>query len=466
MLMEKRKTLDKKNIEDILALTPIQKEMFDFYLEAPGHDPYFEQLSLNITGFIDYYYFEQAWNHVIQDNQMLRTLVRWESADKPMQIILKEHKLKPAFHDLSHKRNIDKQKNLEKIKTGDRNKKFDFQDVPFRVTLCKLEPGLFEMIISGHHILYDCWSSGIIFKEFFTAYERSVNNKNPSSPPKKKFKEFIRWLKSRDTEKQEEFWKDYLKDFHPPGKKNTIHAGTSLCKAFQKENKRKLEDFAGVHKLSIPVLLYTAWGLLLQKINNSDDVVFGTVVHGRNADVQGIREMVGLFINTLPLRVRSFPGETMLHLLQRIDSHLQEREPYDSTPLSKIKQCSGLSSNQPLFDSMVIIDYEPLYFRLSRENKGGSLSLNSYSIVETTGFDLTLGITLNGGIEVTMTYGSMLFDRDTVNRLYSDFTDILNLITEQPGRKVWDLLLQEAEEDSRLYSSNRLSHRSPHYMSC
>lgn len=440
MLMEKRKVSDKKNIEDILAFTPMQQEMFVYYLEAPGHDPFFEQLSLNIAGHVDLRSFDLAWDHVIRNNQMLRTLVRWERADKPMQIILKEYKLRAEFHDLSHETGADKHTHLEKIKTGDRNEKFDFHDVPFRVTLCKIAPDQYEMIISGHRILYDCWSTGIIFKEFFTAYEHFANKKNPFSPPKKSFKEFIRWLKSRDTEKQEKFWKNYLKGYLPPGKETAVHPGPGLCKAFPKESKRKLEDFVAVHQLSIPALFYTAWGLLMQKYNRSDDIVFATVVPGRDADVPGIREMVGLFINTLPLRVRTFPGETVLQLLRRIDNHLMEREPYESTPPAIIKQGSGLESNRCLFDSMMVIDNEPLYYRLSRENgrekKERSLSLNSYSMVETTGCDLTVSITLNGGIDVAVTYRTGIFGEDTVNRFYRDFLGILNTLVEQPGSKV------------------------------
>ena len=320
------KKIDRKNIQDILPLTPMQEGMLFHYLKDPGSVHYSELLYLDVCGEIDLSLFEKAWNFTIQNNEMLRAVFRWETVDKPIQIILNEFHLHPEFHDFSGKSSEETQTLVEEVKTRERKIPFDLQrEVPFRVVLCKLEKSRYRIIIVNHHILYDGWSSGIILTEFLDAYTGFACLKGPGKPAKTTFKEFIKWTRDRDTGKQEEFWRDYLKGYD-------THADISIKKrgrgpgnikklhiSFTKEMTRESEDFVKARRTTLACLLYSAWGILLQKYNNSPDVVFGTTVSGRSAKVRGIEEMVGLFINTLPLRIRTGPGETVETLLSKVD---------------------------------------------------------------------------------------------------------------------------------------------------
>ena len=225
------KKAGKKNIRDILALTSMQEGMLFHYLRDPDSEAFFEQLSLQITGAIDVNYFVQAWEIVIKTNEMLRTLFRWESLNKPVQITLTKHKLQWEYYDLSGIDADEARKRLESIKLKDRKKKFDLRHVPFRVTLCKLSQDSHEMIVSSHHIIYDGWSSGIILKEFLTAYDHLAVNSSKLNkwqkrvPPmlhgaegqaKKRFKDFITWINTQDRNKQKESWENYLNGFASP----------------------------------------------------------------------------------------------------------------------------------------------------------------------------------------------------------------------------------------------------------
>ena len=163
--------LDKKNIEDVLALTPMQEGMLFHYLKQPEGDQYFEQLCLQISGVIDEDTFDKAWNYVVKTNGALRTVFRWEKLNKPVQIVLKEYKTKIFKHDLTGEVDGTKEKLLNEILNRDRSDRFDLWDVAFRVTLCMLESNKYQIIISYHHILYDGWSTGIILREFFEAYD-------------------------------------------------------------------------------------------------------------------------------------------------------------------------------------------------------------------------------------------------------------------------------------------------------
>ena len=353
---------DKKNIQDILSLTPMQQGMLFHYLKAPGSDLYFEQLNLEITGEIVIEIFKKAWDFVIESNEMLRTIFRWENLENPIQIILKKHHLQPGHYDFPGNESSEKKKWVERIKSEDRKKRFDLREVPFRVTLCKLERSKYVMIISSHHILYDGWSSGIILKEFFKAYDDLSNGKESGKPVKPKFKEFVKWNQDQDSKKQEKSWKDYLQGFEPPTghsvkrrKRKEITTSTtgSFKISFSRDLKNKIEDFVKSHKITLASFLYSAWGILLQQYQSTSDIPFETTVSGRSSKIKGIEEAVGLFINTLPLRVQTYHHEKILDFLSRTNEMVQQWKTFENSSPLNIKEYLGEDYGENLFNSVL-----------------------------------------------------------------------------------------------------------------
>ncbi|UCH96476.1 MAG: AMP-binding protein, partial [Candidatus Aminicenantes bacterium] len=449
------KKTDKKNIEDILALTPMQEGMLYHYLKDPGTHHYFEQLSLDIPGAVDFKFFEQAWNVVVQNNQMLRTVFRWDKVENPVQIILKQHPFNARYYDFPGKDSEKKEKWIEKIKTKDRNETFDLNDVPFRVTLCKINESKYEMIISNHHILYDGWSNGIILEEFFQAYEAQFKSLKTKPPVKAKYKEFVKWIQSRDKEKQGKFWREYLNGFDArtelsikSQKAKEPVCGETYHIEFDKGFKDKLEGFVKRYKLTLATLFYGAWGILLQRYNNCADVLFGTTVSGRSAAIEGIENTVGLFINTLPLRVKEVPGDNAKDLLERVTNAVKMREAVENTPLVEIKAYidsnSKLASNEELFDSIVVIENYPLASRLLQPK--GQLTFESYSMFEMTHYDLTVGITIFDTIDVDFNYNKTVLDRESIVRMSCHFKCIVENIVNQPMGKISDIEMITGEE--------------------
>jgi tyrocidine synthetase-3 len=447
------KAPDKKNIEDILPLTPMQEGMLFHYLKDPGSEYYFEQLSLGISGEIDSQLFEKAWNFVIETNEMLRAVFRWEKVDNPVQIILKEHRLKPGYYDFSSMGVGEKKAHVEEIKTGDRKEKFDLREVPFRVTLCKLDEEKYDMIISNYHILYDGWSSGIILKEFFNAYDDLVEGKELQIPGKTRFKEYVKQIRNQDLNRQEIFWRSYLAGFEAQTgilikhrrEKDIPGAGNHrICLA--QTLKIKIENFVKSHKITLASFFYTLWGLLLQKYRDTNDVIFGTTVSGRSVKVEGVENIVGLLINTLPLRIQTNSIEKAEDLIYRIDNDLQAREAYESTSLVNIREYSELSHNEELFDSIVIMENYPLDRRLMPGSS--KLSIDSYSMVETTHYDLTLSIGLLDDIELVFIYNKRAFDKDTIMRVGNHFRHIAENILKNPVKEAChiEIILEEEKK--------------------
>ncbi|MCP5108693.1 MAG: hypothetical protein GY950_35235, partial [bacterium] len=453
------KKLDKRSIGDIIALTPMQMGILSHYLKEPGSDRFFEQLRLNVSGAVHTRHFEEAWNVVIENNEMLRAIFRWETLEKPVQVILKEHRLRVRYFDLSCRDAAEMEKHLEATAVHDRQEGFDLGEVPFRVTLCKTGEGFYELIISNHHILYDGWSSSIILKEFFEAYN-ALNKGNllPAPPEKAQFKTFVRGLleQEQSAAKQKKFWDRYLAGFggkrEPAVKrrKKWELPGTGTYHArLSEEIKEKLDGFIKSRNITIASFLYGAWGFLLQQYNAVDDVLFDTTVSGRPEKIKGIENSVGLFINTLPLRVRTLPGETFAAFLARTQNMLREwREFENSSLLSINEQLDEYRRGGSLFDSVVVIENYPIDSVLKQEDS--PLTVDSFSITERTHYDLTVIINAFEDIKLDITYNNELFDEKALEELFRIYTGIIHEFLDHPDKKVDELEGGAENERARL----------------
>ncbi len=459
--MDKNKDKHKKNIEDILALTPLQEGILFHYLKEPESNLYFEQLCLEVSGKLEMERFENAWNHVIETNEVLRTVFIWENVKKPVQVILKEHKLQLEHYGLHDRDADERQRLLMEIKRKDNRNRFDLRHVPFRVTLCQLGEEEHVVIVSNHHILYDGWSIGILLEEFFRTYTELSRGTLPVKPLKTKFKEFIKFLQSSDEKKQARFWRDYLagvdtftelpvkmKAGELPGPGRPAVQRLEFDKAFVSG----METLAKTRRLTMAAILYSAWGILLQRYCNRDDIVFGTTLSGRSVKIKGIEDMVGLFINTLPLRASSGEGETAEELVQRIHQALQAREEYEHTPPAKIKEdyLHG-DAYKELFDTIVVIENYPLDHLRSRLNQNeAALFFNSFSMEEMTNYALTVGISIPGNIQIDFVYNEGTFEDGAIKKLAGHFNRILEDIVENPGKAARDIELLSAEEKQQV----------------
>ncbi|MCP5052102.1 MAG: amino acid adenylation domain-containing protein [bacterium] len=451
--------VDRINIEDILALTPVQVGMMWHYLKNPDSRHYVEQLRLEISGQINRDTFERAWNRVIETNEMLRTHFQWDHLKDPVQIILKSHRLSPQYHDLSDiTRASERQRRLEHIIERDTATPFDLETVPFRVTLCTLTDRRHTVIISNHHILYDGWSNGIIIKEFFTAYHQiATGTQSMKAPVKTKFKEFVQWLQRQDRGEQDTFWKDFLKDIPPregpPLKKRNRENSPAVDTGYYRTRlPHGLQAGAGEcvrHQgTTLAALFYSAWGLLLQEYTAQSSVLFDTTVSGRSVKIKGIQDMVGLFINTLPLQARSRSNDTLGDVQMRVNRLVRSREAVENSSLEIVNEYMERYRQRSVLDSVVVIENYPL--DLKTMEHPGTLTVDSYFSSGRATYDLTVIITHLQHIEITLTYNATFFDPDSIRQLARRFTVILGEMVNTPQKEVNRLIRPSNEERERL----------------
>ncbi|WDV47158.1 amino acid adenylation domain-containing protein [Clostridiaceae bacterium M8S5] len=449
--------INKENIEDILKLTPLQEGLlFHNNIQDENSDEYFVQLCLTIKGSIDTENFEDAWNKVIKQNEMLRTVYKWEKLHRPVQIVLKENPVNIIKYDITDE--IDKSGKLEEIKKIDKLKGFDITNVPFRITLVKEDENKYNIIISNHHIIYDGWSTGIILNEFLYFY----NNHDDILAPKRKskFKQYLKHLNESDTTDHKQFWQHYLDNFNNPTYISNI---TNSITEYKPNNfnykipekfSEEIKLFINENKITLSSLLYTAWGVLLSRYSNSDDVVFGGTVSGRNVPIDDIDNTVGLFINTLPIRVKT-DTLSIRELLKSVNNHMQEREKYEITSLVDIKKYSGVDTS--LFDSVVVIENYPLDNIL--KNDASELQIENYTIFERTNYNLTVGIETFEGITINLLYNKMVFAKEFINNLLLNYIQTIKNIMNHADKKSCDIdIVNEKEANNLLTMYNKCSY--------
>ena len=375
------KLLSKENVQDILALTPVQEGMLLYYINAEETEVYIEQLSLDLEASIDLDLFNHAWDFVVNNNEMLRTVFKWKNISNPVQIILKDYVIPVCYFDFSDnntgKTHAEK---LEEIKTGERHN-IDLEKSPFRIIICKIAENNFQLTITYSHLICDGWGLGNILKEFIEAYDQLCQGKKLNKLNKAGFKQYVYFLQNQDTKVQKDYWSQYLKDLTirtdlPAENYTPDSAYESFELNISNDLKNICLEFTKEYNITQATLFYFTWGILLQIYCGQDDIVFGTTVSGRNIDLNSVEEIVGLFINTVPLRI-TFNNTNIIEQLRKMADDLIQREQYENASLIEIKESSELKGPENLFDSIVVVENYPLS-HLFQENP--YFKLNHYTM--------------------------------------------------------------------------------------
>ncbi|URZ00311.1 non-ribosomal peptide synthetase [Clostridium felsineum] len=453
--MEDFQKLNKDNVEDMIPLTSMQEEMLFTYLKDENSEQYFEQLSLNLKGNINIEMFKKSWQNVINSNEMLRTIYRWKNISHPIQIILKNHTI-PIFEiDLSNLEYNLKKVNLDKIKKKDKKRGIDITREPMRITLCKITEDEYEMIISNHHIIYDGWSNSIILKEFFGFYNGFSDGKDISRIRKNRYREFIKFNEGVDKISQKEYWKEYLDKIDTvttvPFKVSSQYKKNKMKDYSIKlsgEIKEKLEVYCKDNGFSKASFFYGLWAVLLQKYNNSKDALIGITTSNRKSTIKGITEMVGLFINTMPLRVKSFSSSMIVDILRNVQSDLTKINENSDLSINEIKESINFDSRSGLFDSIVVVENYPL--DMNDLNKGKHLKVNSYSMYENTNFDLTFEISLFDEIVFKYSFNEVNFEKGFIENVNDTYIRFIKTVVEDNKLRLYDLQLVSKIEKEKI----------------
>lgn len=443
--------LKKDLIEDIFSLTPLQTALLITYREEKDNKQYVQQVNIRVKGNLEIEKFETAWDLVAKNNEMLRSVFRWEKIESPVQIVLKEKKLKVEYVDLLNNRNDQLFRNHESEFT---EKGIDISNEVLRIALIKLEEDEYTMILLFHHIAFDGWSMGILLKQFTESYEGNgdgqdrIDQRNRTT-----FKDYVKWMQKQEFDLQKEYWKQELAGFDVktslPTDNVTINLENKMAEChyiFPESKANAIASFVKKHNITLATLSYTAWAILLSRYSSTDDVLFGTTVSGREADLDGIEEIVGLFINTLPLRVRVNNDTMISDIFDEVTKSLMLRKENETIPLAEIKTVSELDARSNLFDSIVVVQNYPLDKGLN--NSDNNLKYKLEAVYEVTNFEMVLVINdFSDELEFYITYNNNSYQQEAVERVLNHYCEIIQeILLLGTGKKVMEInMLPEKE---------------------
>ncbi|MBW4636041.1 MAG: amino acid adenylation domain-containing protein [Iphinoe sp. HA4291-MV1] len=455
--------MKKNNIEDIYQLSPMQQGMLYHALYAPHSGVYCQQFSCTFTGKLDVQAFEQAWQQVVARHVVLRTAFIWERQDQPLQVVYRQVKLPVEIYSWLDLSPDEQQQQLKAFLEKDRQLGFEVSKAPLmRLTLIQMSSDVYQFLWSYHHILIDGWSLPLVLKEVLSFYQSLSQKQDLHLQPSRSYREYIVWLHKQNLALAEEFWRKTLKGFAAPTPFGVEKAHQTSLQESDSEQYVELSSattaallsLARHHQLTLNTLVQAAWAILLWRYSGDTDVVFGMTVSGRSAAISGMESIVGLFINTLPIRMRVCADETLVVWLKQIHKQLFEISQYEYSPLVQIQEWSDVSRGLPLFESIVVFENYPVDAAVQQQNQ--NLHVSNVRILEKTNYPLTLIAVPGAQLSLRLMYDTQRFEASAVARMVRHFQTLLEAIANHPHQKLSDIpLLNVAEQHQILVEWNK-----------
>ncbi|MGH9959457.1 MAG: condensation domain-containing protein, partial [Pyrinomonadaceae bacterium] len=367
------------SIEDIYNLSPMQQGMLFHTLQAPHSEVYFEQMSYSLTGNLNVFAFQQAWWQVVQRHSVLRTAVYWEELSEPLQAVYRQVAPPWVEKDWRGVSPSEQQARLDAFLEADRGRGFELGQAPLmRCALLRVAEVSYYFVWSHHHLLLDGWSLPLILREVSGYYEAYCGGRELRLASPRPYRDYILWLQRQDLLQAEGYWREALRGMTAPTPLPIGRGGGArLEPRYEQQELRvsgavtsQLQALAREHRLTLNTLVQGGWALLLSRYSGEDEVLFGATVSGRPAELGGVETMVGLFINTLPVRVMVSRKASLLPWLQQLQVQQMEREQHAYTPLVEIQGWSDMPRGVPLFESLVVFENYPIDSALIEQRNG------------------------------------------------------------------------------------------------
>lgn len=449
-------SIPKRNLEAVYPLSPMQQGMVFHTLYTPESGVYFEQTTFTIQGQFDVPAFEKAWQRVLDRHTILRTSFAWQGLDRMLQVVHKDVKAPLELQDWRDIPAGEQQARFDSLLTTERSRGFDLTIPPLlRLTILQTSDETVHILLNHHHALLDGWSIPLLFKEVFAFYNAFTRDQDLTLPSARPYRDYIAWLQTRDLVAAEAFWRKELDGFvpvtwHPVQHSPSPPAGASRP-AEQDERlpihtTAALQAFTRRHHLTIGTFVQGAWAILLSHYFQREDILFGVTVAGRPAELSGVTTMIGLFINTLPLRVHITQKSRLLEWLQQIQKKVIEIQQYDYSPLTQIQAWSGVPRSLPLFDSILVFENYPNHTVLSEQF--GRLRVGNVRSIEQTTYPLTIAVTPGQQINLKILYDPARFEPPVIHRLLSHLRQVLESMLVDPYQRLSTLSqLNQSERD-------------------
>ncbi|WP_446046491.1 condensation domain-containing protein, partial [Streptomyces olivaceus] len=431
-----------RSIEDILPLSPLQEGLvFHSVYDEQGVDIYTVQLVFDIEGPLNPDTLRTAAQALVQRHTNLRAGFRQRKSGEWVQVVLHEAPLTWHDVDLSHLDEGARSAEADRLLAEDRARRFDLARPPLvRFTLLRLAPQRHRLVLAVHHAVLDGWSLPVVLRELMHLY---VSAGDVAGLPRiRPYRDYLAWLAERDGAASAAAWEQVFDGFEEPSRVVPAVAGRrpvtpdKVQFGLPMETTRKLSERARQLGVTLNSVVQGAWGLVLSRLLGRDDVVFGVTVSGRPPELAGVEDMVGLFINTLPLRLRLRlrAGESLGGMLTRLQSEQAGLLEHQHLGLAEIQRTVGMGE---LFDTSMVFENYPLDSAgLDSSAAGGGLRLAGAQ--SRSAMHYTYGLVAHPGeqLKFRLDFQPDLVDRTEAEAVAGRLVRVLEAVAADPDRPV------------------------------
>ncbi|MFL9869976.1 condensation domain-containing protein, partial [Paraburkholderia fungorum] len=446
-------------VDDIYPLSPMQRGMLFHSLYAPGDGAYVNQIRIDIDA-LDSERFRAAWNTAAQRHDILRTGFV-QHGDGWLQWVARTASLPFAEYDWRDAGDSSSvAEKLDALALRERTGAFDFACGPLhRLTLVRTGDARHHFIWTHHHVLLDGWSVSALIGEVLRDYSGEASQAVVTVTGRSaRYREYIRWLQARDNDASETFWRAQLAALDQPGRLTALAENGSserdvsdadadsqgeLRVEFDAATTVRLSAFAREERITLNTLVQAAWALLLHRHSGQKAVVFGATVAGRPADLPGAEQMLGLFINTLPVVVTVDATASVGDCLREMQTRALALREHEHTPLNDIQRWAGVTG-QPLFDSIVVFENYPVDEALQDAAPGG-LRFSELRNREQTNYPLTITVMPGDTLKIDWTFAREKLSTASVHALARQFEAVLNAMIADASSAVGEVAWLDAD---------------------
>ena len=435
-----------KNVEDIYPLSPTQLGMLFHSLEDPDSDVYHEQLSFKISEHLDPVLLKKAWESVIERHPILRTAFIWEEIDHPVQVVRGHVEINWFMADWRGISAEEQHARLNELLKADRNEGFNLENAPLhRINLIQLEENVFFFLLSFHHAVLDRWSVDLVLDEVFNCYRALMEGRPLSVSEPTPFREYIFWILNQSNPKT--YWKEYLRGFTDPSLLARSVNASAIQEKSQTFHTREIHfspvsveamvELVRTHQMTLNTLIIGVWGLVISRFSGLKDVLFGATVSTRPPELPNAESIVGLFINTLPVRILVEKETSILDWLQQIMAEQVLSQEYAHSSLVEIQAVSEIPRGRPLFDCLVV--FENIGISSLSESNRHTPVIEDVKGHGRAHYPLSLIVTPGDQLFVQLRYRTDRFDALIIQRYLEHFRVLLEGIVTNPFRNLASL---------------------------
>ncbi len=430
--------VSRKNVEDIYPLSPLQQGMLFHALYSPETGAYVEQWPLMVEGEFDVEAHARAVQRTVDRHTALRTGLLWENAPQPLQVVFREAPVEVQRLDWSGKSDEEWRRELAGVLADDRRRGFDLTRAPLlRTTYARLDGDRHLYVFTIHHVILDGWSAPLLWADVDAFYRAEREGRTLELPPAPRYRDYVAWLLRQDPAADEAFWRAALDGFSEPtplpldrGGATVAEEHANVRRRIPAAEQRRLTAFARENAVTPSTLVQAAWALTLARWSGERDVLFGMVVAGRPAELPGVEQTIGLFINTVPVRVRIPESASVGAWLAQVQRTQGEIRQHEHVSLVDVQGWSAVPRERPLFESAYVYENAPL----DAGDDDDPVHLLASEVSERVNYALTLVVVPGDELELRLNYDPRRFTADSAGRILDTLQASLDALASSASR--------------------------------